>query len=57
MFESNDTKWGYTSVKRVKTLRNETGSEGAKNEGKKRCEKKRWYDRKEITSVICRVES
>lgn len=23
----------------------------------KMCEKKRWYDRKEITFVICRVES
>ena len=29
----------------------------AKNEGKKMCEKKLWYDRKEITFVICRVES
>ena len=29
----------------------------SENEGKKRCEKKRWYDRNEITFVICRVES
>jgi hypothetical protein len=50
-------KRGKTRVKRGKTLHTETGSEGAKNEGKKMCEKKRWYDRKAITFVICRVES
>ena len=33
-------KRGKTRVKRGKTLHTETGSEGAKSEGKKMCEKK-----------------
>lgn len=31
---------GKTRVKRGKTLHTETGAKGAKNKGKKRCEKK-----------------
>lgn len=50
-------KRGKTRVKRGKMLHTETGSEGAKNEGKKGARKKLWYDRNEITFVICRVES
>lgn len=44
-------------MKRGKMLHTETGSEGAKNKGKKGARKKLWYDRNEITFVICRVES
>ena len=46
-----------TRVKRGKTHRTGTRVKKEKSEGKNRCEKKRWYDQKTITSVICRVES
>ena len=50
-------KGAKTRLNEGKTHRTETRAEGAKNEGKKMCEKERWYDRKAITFVICRVES
>lgn len=51
------TRKGQNKGEKRENAPHRTGSEGAKNEGKKMCEKKRWYDRKEITFVICRVES
>lgn len=48
-------KGGKTRVKRGKTLHTETRSERAKNEGKKRCEKRRCYDRK--NDNFCNMQS
>ena len=55
--KAKSRKGAKTRENEGKTHRTGTRVKRAKMRSKKVCEKWRLYDRKEITSVICRVES
>ena len=55
--KAKEQKGAKTRENEGKTHRTGTMVKRAKMRSKKVCEKWRWYDRKKITFVICRVES
>ena len=55
--KSKEQKGTKTRENEGKTHRTGTRVKRTKMRSRKVCEKWRWYDRKTITSVICRVES